>query len=67
MEKERDNFWFIIGGIIVLVIVGVILFKGREMQSVPVTGYQELKQETERQMANPGAQEGQKQMRNTTK
>jgi hypothetical protein len=52
MEKEKDYFWFIIGGIIVLVIIGVMLFKGREMQSVPTSAYQELKQETEKQMQN---------------
>lgn len=50
-EKQKDNFWLIIGGLIVAVIIGVIIFKSREMSSVSYSGYDELKQEVDKQIA----------------
>ncbi|HWP01019.1 MAG TPA: hypothetical protein VNL74_10425 [Methylococcus sp.] len=50
MENEKDNFWLYIGALIVGVIVLVILFKNREMQSVPYSAYQETKAEVEKQI-----------------
>ena len=35
MEKENDNFWLYIAGIIVLAIGLVFMLKSREMESVP--------------------------------
>lgn len=48
-QPKKDYFWFYIGGLIALVIVGVFLLKGREMSSVPYKAYEETKKEVERQ------------------
>jgi hypothetical protein len=52
MEQEKDYFWFYIGGLIVAVIIGVLLLKGREMESVPVEAHSQLNQQVEKQMKN---------------
>lgn len=52
MEQEKDYFWFYIGALIVAAIIGVLLLKGREMESVPTKAYEETKQQVERQMQN---------------
>ncbi|HYE35679.1 hypothetical protein [Methylocaldum sp.] len=52
-ETKKDYFWFYVGGLIILVIVGVFLLKGREMASVPYEAYKETKQEVERQIQQP--------------
>jgi ubiquinone biosynthesis protein COQ9 len=51
-EQERDYFWYYIGALIIAAIVGVILLKGREMESVPTQAYEETKAQVERQMQN---------------
>jgi|GEM_PF-924862 len=48
-KPKRDYFWFYIGGLIVVVIAGVLLLKGREMASVPYQAYEETKKEVEQQ------------------
>ncbi|HUL11602.1 MAG TPA: hypothetical protein VLU73_05485 [Methylococcaceae bacterium] len=50
MEKEKDNFWLYIGGIIVAAIVLVFLLKGREMESVPYKAFEETKTQVEGQI-----------------
>lgn len=52
MDQEKDHFWLYIGAIIVAAIVGVLLLKGREMESVPFKAYDETKSQVERQMQN---------------
>jgi hypothetical protein len=49
MEK-RDPFWFYIAGLILLVVVGVFIFKSREMQSVPYKAYEETQSQVEEQL-----------------
>lgn len=48
-QPKKDYFWFYIGGLIVVVIVGVLLLKGREMSSVPYEAYEETKKEVDQQ------------------
>lgn len=48
-QPKKDYFWFYVGGLIVIVIVGVLLLKGREMSSVPYEAYEETKKEVEQQ------------------
>lgn len=52
MEQEKDYFWFYVGALIVAAIIGVLLLKSREMESVPVKAYEETKSQVERQMQN---------------
>jgi hypothetical protein len=51
-QQKKDYFWVWVGLLIVAAIVGVLLLKGREMQSVPYEAYKETQQEVERQMQN---------------
>ena len=51
--KEKDFFWVYIAALIVIVLVGVYIFKAREMQSVPYEAYQETKSQVEKQIQNP--------------
>lgn len=52
MEQEKDNFWLIIGGVIVLTIVLVVMLKNREMESAGFSsGYAETKAEVDKQIA----------------
>jgi len=48
-RPKKDYFWFYIGGLIIVVIAGVLLLKGREMSSVPYQAYEETKKEVEQQ------------------
>ena len=51
MEKEKDNFWLYIGGLIVVTIVLVLMLKSREMEvSGAGEAQQQLKGEVERQI-----------------
>lgn len=52
-KSEKDNFWFIIGGIVVLAIALVLIFKNREMQSVPYDSYKEVKSQLEQHTNKP--------------
>ncbi|SMF93694.1 hypothetical protein SAMN02949497_0981 [Methylomagnum ishizawai] len=52
MDQEKDNFWLYVGAIIVAAIIGVLLLKGREMESIPTKAYEETKSQVERQMQN---------------
>ncbi|MFO1418177.1 MAG: catalase family protein [Methylotetracoccus sp.] len=45
MNSAKDPFWWGIAGLILLVIGLVTVFKTREMESVPVSAYEELKRE----------------------
>ncbi|CAL1239201.1 hypothetical protein [Candidatus Methylocalor cossyra] len=49
-EQEKDYFWFYIGALILVVVVGVLFFKSREMSSVPYKAYEETKAEVEKQV-----------------
>ena len=51
MEKEKDNFWLYIAGVIITAIVLVFLLKARETESVPYKAYEETKTEVEKQIA----------------
>jgi len=51
VEKEKDNFWLYIAGVIITAIVLVMLFKGRETESVPYKAYEETKQQVEKQVS----------------
>lgn len=51
-NQGKDNFWLYIGAIILAAVVGVLLLKGREMESVPTKAYEETKAQVERQMQN---------------
>ena len=44
--KEKDNFWFIIAGVIVATIVLVLVLKGRETEHLASGAVQELQKET---------------------
>jgi flagellar basal body-associated protein FliL len=48
--QKKDLFWVYIGLLIVAVIIGVFLLKGREMQSVPYSAYEETKKQVEEQI-----------------
>ncbi len=48
MDQEKDNFWLYI----VAAAVGVLMLKGREMESVPFEAYEATKSQVERQMRN---------------
>jgi len=50
MEKEKDNFWLYIAGVIITAIILVFLLKSREMESVPEKAYEETKQQVEKQI-----------------
>ena len=50
MENEKDNFWLWIGGLIVAVVIGVFLLKGRETESVPYKAFEETKAEVDKQI-----------------
>ena len=45
-EQEKDNFWLIIGGIIITTIVLVLVLKGRETEHLASGAVQELQKET---------------------
>ncbi|CAI8889506.1 hypothetical protein [Methylocaldum szegediense] len=49
-QPKKDYFWFYIAGLIIVVIIGVLLLKGREMASVPYEAYEETKKEVEQQL-----------------
>lgn len=55
-EKEKDNFWLYIGGIIVATILLVVMLKGRETEHL-TGGYEELQAQVESQMRNEGQNE----------
>lgn len=44
--KEKDNFWLIIGGIIITTIVLVLVLKGRETEHLASGAVAELQKET---------------------
>ena len=44
--QEKDNFWFIIAGVIVATIVLVLVLKGRETEHLASGAVQELQKET---------------------
>ena len=44
--QEKDNFWLIIGGIIITTIVLVLVLKGRETEHLASGAVQELQKET---------------------
>jgi hypothetical protein len=44
--QEKDNFWFIIAGIIITTIVLVLVLKGRETEHLASGAVQELQKET---------------------
>lgn len=50
MEKEKDYFWYYIGGVIVIAIGLVLLLKSREMESVPIKAFEETNQQVEKQI-----------------
>ena len=52
MEKEKDNFWLYIGGLIVVTIVLVLMLKGRETESVKYDAHNELKAQLEKKTQN---------------
>jgi hypothetical protein len=52
MEKENDNFWFYIAGVIVVAIGLVFMLKSREMESVPTSAYAETQSQVNKQIAN---------------
>ena len=59
MEQEKDNFWLLIAGIIVLTIELVLTLKGREMESAGFSsGYGDNQKEADRQIARQRAQGG---------
>ena len=55
-EKERDNFWLYIGGLILATIILVFVLKGRETEHL-TGGYEELQQEVQAQMRAEGQNE----------
>ncbi len=55
-EKEKDNFWLYIGGIIVATILLVVVLKGRETEHL-TGGYEELQSQVEAQMRAEGQNE----------
>ena len=44
--QEKDNFWLIIGGIIIATIVLVVILKGRETEHLESGAVAELQKET---------------------
>lgn len=44
--QEKDNFWLIIGGIIVATIILVVMLKGRETEHLESGAVAQLQQET---------------------
>ena len=55
-EAKKDTFWFKIGGLIVVVILLVLMLKGRETEHL-TGGYEELDQQVKAQMRAEGQQE----------
>ena len=52
MEKEKDNFWLYIGGLIVVTIVLVVMLKSREMEvSGAGEAQAQLKSEVDKQLS----------------
>jgi hypothetical protein len=51
MEKENDNFWFYIAGVIVVAIGLVFMLKSREMESVPTSAFAETKAQVDKQIS----------------
>jgi uncharacterized integral membrane protein len=51
MERQKDNFWFYIGGLIVLVIALVFVFKNTHKEAIPEKAYTETSKEIEEQIA----------------
>jgi len=44
--QEKDNFWLIIGGIIIATVILVVLLKGRETEHLESGAVAELQKET---------------------
>lgn len=55
-EKEKDNFWLYIGGLIVATVLLVLILKGRETEHL-TGGYEELQKEVSAQMRAEGQNE----------
>ena len=55
-EAKKDTFWLKIGGLIVVVILLVVMLKGRETEHL-TGGYEELDQQVKAQMRAEGQQE----------
>lgn len=51
MEQEKDNFWLYIGGLIVLVIALVFVFKTTHKGAIPEKAYMETAKEVDEQLA----------------
>lgn len=48
-EDKKDNFWLYIGGLIAIVVVLVVMLKGRETEHLK-GGYEELNSEIKSQL-----------------
>ncbi len=48
-EEKKDNFWLYIGGLIAIVVVLVVILKGRETEHLQ-GGYEELNAEIKSQL-----------------
>lgn len=49
-SQQNDNFWMYVGGLIVLAIGLVVLFKGMHNEAIPAAAYAETAKEVEHQI-----------------
>lgn len=44
-QEKKDNFWIYVGVVILVVVVGVFIAKGRSTKAIPSSAVQEIQQE----------------------
>lgn len=48
--QQKDNFWMYVGGLIVVVLALVVVFKGMHVKEIPSSAYAETAKEIDRQI-----------------
>lgn len=48
--KPNDNFWMYVGGLVVVVLALVLIFKGMHDKEIPSSAYAESAKEVQRQI-----------------
>ncbi|MBS1213905.1 MAG: hypothetical protein H6R26_2522 [Proteobacteria bacterium] len=48
--QQRDNFWMYVGGIVILAIALVVIFKSTHKEAIPSAAYAETAKQVEQQL-----------------